>query len=77
MNNDWQTRVVCDFCRKNNVKVFVEDEWRTREMKVTMVKDKWTVIRHICYDSIPTLLPSALLNEMIREIPADKGDANG
>ena len=74
MSEDWRTQAVKDFCRKNNVTVIVEDEWKTREKKVTLAKDKYAVIRRIFYDTIPTLLPSVLLNGMLREIPAEEGE---
>lgn len=70
--SDWRTKAVEDFCRTNNVTVIVYDEWKTREKKVVLRKGKYTVIRRICYDTIPTLLPTVLLNEMCQEIPADK-----
>lgn len=70
--NDWRTKAVEDFCRTNNVTVIVEDEWKTREKKVTLRKGKYAVIRRICYDAIPTLLPTMLLNEMLNEVPASK-----
>ena len=66
--NDWITKAVEDFCHTNDVTVIVEDEWKTREKKVTLRKGKYAVIRRICYDAIPTLLPTALLNEMINEV---------
>ena len=72
MNDDWRTKVVVKFCREHHVTVTVDDEWKTRERKVTLRKGKYAVVRRICYDAIPTLLPTVLLNEMLREIPADK-----
>ena len=74
--SDWRTKAVEDFCRKNNVTVIVEDEWKTREKKVALRKGKYAVIRRICYDAIPSLLPTVLLNEMLNEIPADGKDTN-
>ena len=70
--NDWRTKAVEDFCRTNDVTVIVEDEWKTREKKVTLRKGKYAVIRRICYDAIPTILPTVLLNEMLNEIPAEE-----
>lgn len=70
--SDWRTKAVEDFCLKNNATVIEEDEWKTREKKVTLRKGKYSVVRRICYDAIPTLLPTVLLNEMLNEIPADK-----
>lgn len=72
--SDWRTKAVEDFCRTNNVTVIVEDEWKTREKKVTLRKGKYAVIRRICYDAIPTLLPTVLLNGMLQEIPAEEGE---
>lgn len=70
--NDWRTKAVEDFCRTNDVTIIVEDEWETREQKVTLRKGKYAVIRRICYDAIPTLLPTALLNETLQEIPTEE-----
>lgn len=70
--NDWRTKAVEDFCRTNNVAVIVEDEWKTREKKVVLRKGEYTVVRRICYDALPTLLPTVLLNGILNEIPADK-----
>lgn len=72
--SDWRSKAVEDFCRKNSATVIVEDEWKTREKKVTLRKGKYAVIRRICYDAIPTLLPTVLLNEMLQEIPAEEGE---
>lgn len=72
MSEDWRTNAIMDFCRERNVTVIVEDEWKTREKKVTLRKGKYAVVRRICYDSIPTILPTVLLNEMFNEIPSDK-----
>lgn len=74
MSKDWRTQAVEDFCRENNVTVIVEDEWKTREKKVTLRKGKYAIIRRICYDAIPTLLPTVLLNEMLKEIPEEGGE---
>ena len=67
--NDWRAKAVEEFCRTNNVTVIAEDEWKTREKKVTLRKGNYAVVRRICYDSIPTILPTVLLNEMLNEIP--------
>ena len=72
--SDWQTKAVEDFCRKNNATVIVYDEWKTREKKVTLRKGEYAVVRRICYDSIPHLLPTSLLNEMLNEIPTEEGE---
>ncbi len=74
MSEDWRTKAVTDFCQEHNVTVIVEDEWKTMEKKVTLRKGKWSVIRRIRYDAIPTLLPTVFLNEMLREIPAEEGE---
>ena len=71
--SDWRTKAVEDFCRTNNATFIVEDEWKTREKKVTLRKGKYSVVRRICYDAIPNLLPTVLLNEMLQEIPAEEG----
>lgn len=71
--NDWRTKAVEDFCCANNATVILDDEWKTREVKVTLRKGEYAVVRRICYDSIPTILPTALLNEMLHEIPAEEG----
>ena len=72
--HDWRTKAVEEFCHTNNVTFIVDDEWKTREKKLTLRKGKWAVVRRISYDSIPTLLPAVLLNEMLREIPAEEGE---
>ena len=72
--SDWRTTAVENFCHTNNVTVIVEDEWKTREKKLTLRKDEYSVVRRICYDSLPTLLPTVLLNEMLNEIPAEEGE---
>ena len=69
--NDWRTKAITDFCQEHHVTVTIDDEWKTREKKVTLRKGKYAVVRRICYDAIPTLLPTMLLNEMLQEIPAD------
>lgn len=75
MSEDWRTKAVTDFCREHNVIVLEEDEWKTMEIKVTLRKGKYAVVRRIRYDSIPTILPTALLNEMLNEIPAEEDKA--
>jgi len=72
MTNDWQENVVKDFCKENNAKVIVIDEWKTREKKIVLRKGKWEVQRNICYEALPTLLISKLLNQMLKEIPAEE-----
>ena len=74
--SDWRTKAVEDFCRTNNVTVIVDDEWKTREKRVVLRKGKYSAVRRICYDALPYLLPTPLLNEMFKEIPADK-DGDG
>lgn len=74
MSGDWRTKAITDFCLEHNATVTVDDEWKTREEKVTLRKGKYAVIRRICYDAIPALLPTVLLNEMLQEIPAEEGE---
>ena len=74
MENDWRQKAVEDFCRENDVNVIVFDEWKTREKQFVLQKGKWKVIRNVCYDSIPTLLPTVLLNEMLQEVPGEEGE---
>lgn len=74
MSEDWRIKAVKDFCREHNVTVRVDDEWKTREIKVKLRKGKYEVVRRICYDAIPTLLPTVLLNEMLHEIPTEEGE---
>jgi hypothetical protein len=74
MIKDWRTKVVVDFCRKHNVTVTIDDEWKTMEKKVTLRKGKFAVVRRIYYDAIPTILPTVLLNEMLQEIPEEEGE---
>lgn len=74
MSEDWRIKAVKDFCRERNVTVTIDDEWKTMEKKVTLRKGKFAVVRRICYDAITTILPTALLNEMLNEIPAEEGE---
>lgn len=74
MSEDWRAKAVTDFCREHNVTVTVYDEWKTLEIRVILRKGNYAVVRRICYDAIPTLLPSVLLNEMLNEIPAEEGE---
>lgn len=74
MSEDWRTKAVTDFCREHNVTVLIDDEWKTMEIKVKLRKGKYEVVRRICYDAIPTLLPTVLLNEMLHEIPTEEGE---
>ena len=73
MREDWKIKAVTDFCREHNTTVTIEDEWKTMEKKVTLRKGNYAVVRRICYDSIPTILPTVLLNEMLNEIPEQEG----
>lgn len=73
MSEDWRTKAVTDFCREHNATVTIDDEWKTREKRVILRKGNYAVVRRICYDSIPTILPTVLLNEMLNEIPAEDG----
>lgn len=72
MSEDWRTKVVTDFCREHNSTVTIDDELKTMEKIVTLRRGEYAVVRRVRYDSIPTILPSVLLNEMLNEIPADK-----
>jgi hypothetical protein len=74
MNEDWRTKAVTDFCREHNVTVTIDDEWKTRQKRVILRKGSYAVVRRICYDALPTLLPTALLSEMLQEIPAGEGE---
>lgn len=72
MMEDWRTKAITDFCLEHNATVIVDDDWKTMEKKVTLRKGKFAVVRRICYDAIPTLLPTVLLNGMLQEIPAEE-----
>ena len=72
--HDWRTKVVEDFCEENDVEVLVSDEWKTMQKKMVMRKGTTTATRYVDYSSLPTLLPSALLNEMLIEIAKKDGD---
>ena len=76
MSEDWRTKAITDFCLEHNATVIVDDEWKTREKKVTLRKGKFAVVRHICYDSVLALLPTALLNEMLQEIQKEEVKEN-
>ena len=72
MSEDWRAKAITDFCLEHNATVIVDDEWKTREKKVTLIKGKFAVVRRIGYDAVLTLLTTALLNEMLQEIPAEE-----
>ena len=74
MSEDWTTKAVTDFCREHNVTVTIYDEWKVREKRVVLRKGNYAVTRCICYDALPSLLPTILLNEMINEISAKEGE---
>lgn len=71
---DWRTKVVEDFCKEHEVEFLVSDEWKTMLMKMLMRKGDKTAIRYIDYDYLPAMLPSAMLNDMYREIMDKDGD---
>ena len=74
MSADWRTKAITDFCREHHVTVTVDDEWKTREKKLMLRKGDYVVVRRICYDALPTLLPTILLNGMLTEIQAEEGE---
>lgn len=74
MSEDWRTKAFTDFCIEHNVTVIIDDEWKTREKRVMLRKGNYTVVRRICYDSILTILPTVLLNEMLQELQAEEGE---
>lgn len=74
MSDEWRTKFVTEFCLEHKATIIVEDEWKTREKKVILRKGKYEVVRRICYDAIPSLLPTVLLNEMLQEIQAEEGE---
>ena len=74
MSEDWRTKAFTDFCIEHNVTVIIDDEWKTREKRVMLRKGNYTVVRRICYDSILTILPTVLMNEMLQELQAEEGE---
>lgn len=74
MSEDWRTKAVKDFCLKHNATVTVFDDLKTTEQVVILRKDDHEVVRRIFYGSIPTSLPTVLLNEMLHEIQEKEGE---
>jgi hypothetical protein len=71
--DDWRSKIVKDFCKEHDVEFFVSYEWKTYQNKYVMRKGNAKATRYVNCESLPTMLPSAMLNEMYKEITDKDG----
>lgn len=76
MVDDWRSKIVKDFCKEHDVEFFASYESKTDQNKYLMRKGNAKATRYVSCDSLPTMLPSAMLNDMYREIMDNDGDGD-
>ena len=74
MVDDWRSKIAKKFCKEHDVELFASCEWKTDQIKYVMRNGSAKATRYVSCDSLPTMLPSAMLNDMFREIMDKDGD---
>ena len=71
---EWQDKIVMDFCKEHGVILTVEEDVKLAQVRVVMRRPSQprAVTRYIDYCDIWTLLPTPLLNAMLRELDSDE-----